>query len=279
MSSKKINDIDFFDRIERLHDSYIQVQTCKNFLADAPSELRKQVGKIQDITNPDSDNNHIFHSLKKVISESHATILIECYTISEQMLKNTKYQILTFDETVDSDIQRFLQFKINPEKFSPNPQVKEISNFFKRYGGNKLFISDAEIYDSMIKKRHRYAHQGICDFDLINLPKIIEFLKYLEFEYRMFVQKNCWIEFFREFNSIDNLGGNMQAKEHNYQSKKKYLQNLVPKLMPLIHEEPNIVTNCLEPVLAMITGTSSYTEISTEVSVKKKQLKNYLGMY
>lgn len=279
MNSKKINDIDFFDRIERLSESYIQVQTCKDFLSDEPTKFREHVGIIQDFAYPDLDVNHIFHSIKKVISESHATILIECYTVSEQMLKNTKYQILTFDETEDSDIQKFLKFKINPEKFSPNPQVKEISNFFKRYGGNKLFISEAEIYDSMIKKRHRYAHQGVCDFDLIYLPKIIEFLKYLEFEYRMFVQKNCWIEFFKVYNSIDNLGGNKQVKQQHYESQKSSLKALIPKMNTLIIDEPNIVTHCLKPILSMITDNRTYEDISKEIQSKRKYFKTYFGTY
>ena len=279
MNSKKINDIDFFDRIESLHDSYIQVQTCKDFLSDAPGELRKQVGIIQNITSPELNENHIFHSLKKIISESQATILIECYTVSEQMLKNTKYQILNFDETEDSDIQKFLKFKIAPDNFSPNPQVSEISKFFKRYDGNKLFISKAEIYDSMIKKRHRYAHQGVCDFDLINLPKMIEFLKYLEFEYRMFLQKTCWIEFFKVINSIENSSSKKQIKEQDYELKKGSLKILVSKMSNLIIEEPNIVTNCLNPILTMITDNRSYEDINKEIQKKKSHYQTYFGTY
>lgn len=279
MNSKTINEIDFYNRIETLQNSYNQVQACKNFLADAPSEIREHIGEIQKITNPDLDDNHMFHSLKKVIADSHATILIECYTISEQMLKNTKYQILNFDETENSEIQKFLEFKINPSKFSPRPKIQEINNFFKRYGGNKLFISKADIYDSMIDKRNRYAHQGICDFDLLTVPKTLEFLKYLEFEYRMFLQKNCWSTFFKEICSIEISGGKREDKEQNYQRKKTILIKEIPKLKKLIQEESNIVTTSLEPIFDMITNNENYKTIYSEFSNKKNYFKSYFETY
>ncbi len=50
---------------------------------------------------------YVFHNVKEAVRKAENTLLIDAYTIVEQMLKNTKYQLLGYDETEKSDYQLF----------------------------------------------------------------------------------------------------------------------------------------------------------------------------
>ena len=183
MESSKINGVDFIDRIEELEKGYKRYIETSNFFSDYPKEIRYALNGI---------SHDSFYGVKKMVKESERSLLIESYTISEQMLKNTKYQLLDFDETRDTDYQNFLRYKLDPTRFSPNPKIQEINKIFMRYRSRKLMLSGLSVYDKMIKERHRYAHTGSYNFNMAELPKIIGVLKYLEFEYRMFLGKTEW---------------------------------------------------------------------------------------
>lgn len=189
MERNKINGVDFIDRIEGLEEGYKRYIETSNFFSDYPNEIRHALNGI----SPNS-----FFGVKKMIKESEKNLLIESYTISEQMLKNTKYQLLNFDETSDEPYQNFLKYKLEPTRFSPNPKTDEINKIFSRYRGRKLMLTYLPIYDKMITERHRYAHIGAYNFKIGDLPKIIGTLKYLEFEYRMFLGKTEWCEFIKK---------------------------------------------------------------------------------
>ena len=207
MERSKSNGVDFIDRIEELEKRYKRYIEISNFFSDYPNEIRHALNGI----SPDS-----FYGVKKMVKESERNLLIESYTISEQMLKNTKYQLLAFDETKDTDYQNFLRYKLEPTRFSPNPKIQEINKMFERYRSRKLMLNSLSVYDKMIKERHKYAHTGSYNFNMAELPKIIGILKYLEFEYRMFLGKTEWC----------NIIGMITDKRKGTRDNKKLLKEL-----------------------------------------------------
>ncbi|MFS9605090.1 hypothetical protein, partial [Klebsiella pneumoniae] len=104
---KKINGFDFTDRIDQLELSYHKIIAAKNFFSDFPSEIRHAISNI-------SDRDGVFQDVRDSVKKAENTLLIDAYTIAEQMLKNTKYQLLGYDDTEKSDLQLFLNHKIDP---------------------------------------------------------------------------------------------------------------------------------------------------------------------
>ncbi|MBC2192614.1 hypothetical protein QJV14_12040 [Listeria cossartiae subsp. cayugensis] len=270
--TNKINDIDFKDRIIELRNNYESSLLINNFFSDVPKSIRGVLKELQTETYPEiKQENKIYHDLRKITKESEKALLIECYTIAEQMLKNAKYQLLSFDETDNSPSQKFLKYKINPEKFSPSPRVSEINSFFKRYGGNKLFISTIEIYDNMIIERHRYAHRGLYAFSIEDIPKIIDILLYLEFEFRMFLDNNEWVKFFTQFYSI-NSNDKKKAQE-KYSLLRKDLISMKQCLINLITNEDIIVFPYVCDLLDAIKSNENYVEVKKVLMESKRKLK------
>lgn len=266
-----INNIDFNDRINQLKIQFQKVLTVKHFFADYPSEIRKALNNI------DPSQPSIVAPIRLIMQNIEHSLLIECYTISEQLLKNSKYDLLDFDISMKSPVQKFLQYKIEPSKFSPNAKVQEINKFFKRYDGNKLFVKNLKIYDDMITCRHKYAHNGVYTFDLSNLPKLIEILNYLEFEYRMFLEKGPWWLLFKYIYSIENKGGNKSDKNIEYQKLKKDILPCVPKVRNIINAEKNFVTDKIYTLLDKIEQDCPYNEICTEFENIRKECDSYIN--
>ncbi|WP_270994642.1 hypothetical protein [Listeria seeligeri] len=272
--TNKINDIDFKDRIIELKSNYESMVLINNFFNDVPKSIRRMLKDLQTETYPEIEQeSKIYHDLRKITKESKKALLIECYTIAEQMLKNAKYQLLNFDETDNSPSQKFLKYKINPEKFSPSPKVSEINTFFKRYGGNKLFISTIEIYDNMIKERHRYAHRGLYTFSIDDIPKIIDILLYLEFEFRMFLDNTDWIKFFNKFYSISFESNNKEKKQVKYSDLRNDLINMKCSLIKLSAEEDVIILPYICELLDAINLDDRYIEVEKVLKRSKEKLK------
>ncbi|EAF5304132.1 hypothetical protein KGE16_001007 [Listeria monocytogenes] len=272
--TNKINDIDFKDRITGLKSIYESIVLIDNFFSDEPKSIREMLKDLQTVTYPEiKQESKIYHDLRKITKESEKALLIECYTIAEQMLKNTKYQLLNFDETDNSPSQKFLRYKINPEKFSPSPKVGEINEFLKRYGGNKLFISTIEIYDNMIKERHRYAHRGLYTFSIDDIPKIIDILFYLEFEFRMFLDNTDWIKFINKFYSINIKPNNKGEKQVKYSDLRNDLISMKPSLIKLIGEEDIIISPVICDLLEAIESNEEYIEVEKVLMKSKGKLK------
>ena len=179
------NEQNFSDRIDRLEKNYREILDTRNFLNDNTTELRQAVSSIK----------MDFSKLRETIKKSEETLLIGCYTIAEQMLKEAKYEILGFDNTSKTNLQKFLNSKIDPMRFSPNAKIERLSNTLGSYIiGNASFgllygksSENLKIYDDMICSRHTYAHKGDYDFDIEKYQSVIETLRYLYFEYSEFL--------------------------------------------------------------------------------------------
>ena len=248
----KINGFDFTDRIDQLELSYHKIIAAKNFFSDFPSEIRHAISNI-------SDRDGVFQDVRDSVKKAENTLLIDAYTIAEQMLKNTKYQFLGYDDTEKSDLQLFLNHKIGPEKFSPNPKIDEVNKFLRRYNSAGLFLNKIPVYDAMIKARHRYAHSGTYQFSIEDVPRIIEVLRYLEFEYRMFLSKGPWFQLFVEIKKHVGTDGTIQQRQTRY-------EKVLPHLVSLSQESAFILSD--EDTLAIKFGLNVISEIrlSSEIS-------------
>ncbi|WP_270281395.1 hypothetical protein, partial [Enterococcus faecalis] len=119
-----------------------------------------------------------FNIAKESIKKSEYSLLIDCYTFSEKLLKNTIYHCLEFKNNSNDYVNNFMFRKLNPEKFSPNPKFKSLNSNFK-FVLNQNF-SKIKSYDSMIQPRHQYAHANIYPLDIKNSEEdLLEVLAYL----------------------------------------------------------------------------------------------------
>lgn len=263
---KYINGIDFIDKINQLQHRYESIQKTKNFLDDYRSEIRSVINEIE---------SGQYFPLSDTIKEAEKSLLIDCYTIAEQMYKQTKYQILNFDNTEKTNYQKFLNNKLDPTKFSPNPRSEEISRFYKRYNSNKLFINKLNIYDDMIKNRHIYAHSGNYQFDISNLNNLINILLYLEFEYRMFHLQNEWVKFFKIINEINS---SKSECEKLFKSKIPLLKNYYSKILAMRMFEKNIVIDNIDEALNCIYSKEpSYKSLEENIkNYKNKIIESFI---
>jgi hypothetical protein len=261
MVSKKIDGIDYLDKIEKLNTKFNDLDKVRNFTDDNTREFRKAIQKI---------DSEIFSPMKNVIRDGEKALLVECYTISEQMMKSTIYQLLNFDISEKSDYQKFLNHKISPEKFSPNAKTSEISKLFKQYGFSPLFLTNLSLYDSMIDARHKYAHKGTYQFSYSDIPKLVEILKYLEFEYRMFLAKNEWGTFQNLFNSCLKNGEKSVQSQQNYEDDINNLKRLSSKIIEIVRVEENILTQKFQVILNAVNSDEKYVEVCKKI----KNLKN-----
>ncbi|TCD45950.1 hypothetical protein D3X11_00210 [Streptococcus sp. X16XC17] len=262
MTLKIIHGIDFVEQINALEKKYNNVVTAKNFLDDNRSEFRRAILSISDERN--SEN---YFAISESIKETERSLLIRCYTIAEQLLKETKYQLLGYDNLDRTDYQTVLEYKLEPNKFSPNPKFDEINKFFKRYHSNKLFLKKLELYDNMISDRHRYAHKGEFTFDISNVPKIKEVLLYLEFEYRMFLQKSSYCRLLKILNSVSSMKGNMQVKQASFTNNRIEICGLILEVIELLRNE-NCVIKDFSDVLSEISAEENFAII-------QQKLENY----
>ena len=166
-------------------------------------KLKEKHKKVEEILNSRSDNREYFRnisqqlsvdfeSLNDCIDSYEFSLLISCYTISEQLLKNFIYHILEKDGNSNEYIDLFINKKIDPEKFSPSVLTNKIKEQIEVFCANyKLIISedheDFRIYNNMIKARHQYAHANHYPFEFQNYTICIRVIEYLSFEYRIFI--------------------------------------------------------------------------------------------
>lgn len=269
MMLQKINGINFVEQIRDVENTYKDIVKAKNFLDDNRSQFRKAVREI-------SGDDSIYHAISASMKEAEKNLLISCYTISEQMFKETKYQLLDFDVLNHTRLQNFLNYKLDPEKFSPNPKCDEINKFFRRYNSNKLFLNDLEIYDNMIKSRHRYAHKGVFQFNIVNLPKLIDILLYLEFEYRMFLSRDPWCIFLTEINKIISEGGNRDQKQEKFEKICCELKLLIPKILITLSLSENIVCE-LKDTLTELKDQNEFVVFENKLRIAKDNIKKKIS--
>lgn len=177
----KIYDFDTEDEMAKIESSLLNVELLKNSFADNTSKYRKL---SQDI-------NLDFRVLSNCIESYEMALLIGVYTYAEQLVKNFYYELLEKDRTNNISINKFVDTKLDVEKFSPNVKYGELEKSIK-----KELVPDFEFilkqerseiskYNDTIKDRHRYAHRGIYQSDIEQYKDVINAEKYITSELLM----------------------------------------------------------------------------------------------
>ncbi|WP_455060832.1 hypothetical protein [Parvimonas micra] len=174
--------------------------------------IRENLQTLKLISNGLSDKRSIFldfakglsiemSKFRKYIEKGEATLVIDCYTYAERLLKNTLYEVLEFEKNENLYVNKFLQKKISRKKFSPNVKFESFSNELSSYNVEFKFIIGknyriVKIYDEMVESRHKYAHANSIPQGLEATEDVLVFLEYLAWEC------NRYIEYYNEPNNI-----------------------------------------------------------------------------
>ncbi len=176
--------------------------------------IRENLKTLNLISNGLSENRSLFlefskglsiemSKFRKYIEKGEATLVIDCYTYAERLLKNTIYEVLEFEKNDNSYINEFLGIKINRKKFSPNVKFEKFSNELSLYNKEFKFVIGknhrrVKIYNEMVDSRHKYAHANRIPQGLEATEDVIIFLEYLAWEC------NRYIEYYKVTNKIQN---------------------------------------------------------------------------
>lgn len=182
MDGFMIYDLDEKESFENLKYQYQQVKNLLILRSENREVLRKACCRIFKIDYEDLDN---------CISSFEQSLLISCYTLSEQLLKNFIYQLLTKDSNSNTHVDKFINIKLDINKFSPNPKFCEIKKELNSFLKYDFYLSQKnpliKSYDEMIDSRHSYAHANSYIYNFKSFPEVIEALEYLIFEYNLFL--------------------------------------------------------------------------------------------
>lgn len=171
------------ESLESLKQNFEKIERLNNSISDSTLKYR-------DFFN---DLGIGFSIVKEIVTKAENSLLIECYTFSERLLKNTVYQCLNFDGSENEHINYFMRNKINPVKFSPNVTFQEFEKELSSLSGGEFkFVlsksnSSVKIYDEMVKSRHRYAHANEYPIKYQDYRDSIYILEYLTCECNLFL--------------------------------------------------------------------------------------------
>lgn len=174
------------ERLKEVKQIYDQVKQIKVSLADHRDKYRA----FSTSANIDS------LALQNCCDQFEYTLLIACYTYSEQLYKNFFYEMIKKDMSNNDHLNNFIESKVPKQRFVPNVDTKEIEKSINKELNKNikfkfLLRPDNDLvkkYNEMVKSRHRYAHKGIYDFNFNNFESVICFLEYLQLEFKLIVE-------------------------------------------------------------------------------------------
>lgn len=178
-----IYEFDYEETLQEIKENFLKIIDLSNSLADNTSKYREFYTGV----------GLEFSVAKESIKKAEYSLLIDCYTYSERLLKNTVYHCLEFKSNNNRHINSFISKKLDPEKFSPSPKFKDFEEELNSLNGGFKFLlsvnfSKVEIYNSMINSRHRYAHSNVYPVDIRKSKNdLLEILEYLSWECNMFL--------------------------------------------------------------------------------------------
>lgn len=167
------------ERLENIKELYQQIIEINNSL----SEKRAKYRKVANILKID------YFILERSFKEFEHSLLISCYTFSEQLIKNYFYLLLNKGKHENLYLNNFLESKISNSKFSPNVTFQKIKKLFREdlnlefdfmINIDKNLINK---YDELVSSRNRYAHSGTYDFDFNNFEDVINMLEFLRTDF------------------------------------------------------------------------------------------------
>ncbi|MDB7100127.1 hypothetical protein [Enterococcus mundtii] len=195
-----IFEFDIEENLNILKENIRKIESLNDSLSDFPTKYREFYREL----------NLDFSEAKEVIKKSEFALLIECYTFSERLLKNTIYHCLEYDKSNNKHINAFMKKKIKPDNFSPNVMFNNFEDELRSLENSnkyKFLIKKnnirVKIYDEMIKSRHRYAHSNEYPMNYNDYKEIVLVLEYLSWECNLFVYHlDKRIEMLAEYNII-----------------------------------------------------------------------------
>ncbi len=186
--------------------------------------LNEQIGHLKNIQESIAEkrdkyrefsrlNNIDFNSLYSCCKMYERSVLIDVYTLSEQLVKNSYYQLIDKDGYNNDCLKRFINEKVNPNKFSPNVLYttieksisKELSEKFKFiYNKNN---DEVQSYNNMVQARHIYAHSGNYLFDNEKFEDVVKVIDYMHMEFSILICEGNLFRFnfqedFRKLNTL-----------------------------------------------------------------------------
>lgn len=165
--------------LEEIRINYQSIKEIKNKLADHRDKFRGFCNEI------DLEKDILFDC----IDMYERTLLINCYTYSEQLAKSLIYHLLNKGNNSNIYIERFIDRKINPKRYSPNVLFENlqatVNDVYKEFKFILNDISQIKFYDELIKNRHIYAHKGSYIFDFNKFEEVIDMLEYITFEFKL----------------------------------------------------------------------------------------------
>lgn len=180
-----IADLNYDERIEKLKRDIKYVKSIKNALSQSRSEFRRFSQNI-DLS---------FKALMHCFDSYERTVLIDAYTLSEQLIKNSYYYLLEKDLS-SQYLKQFLNSKLPREKFSPNVKYSEIiKNMKSDLKPNFSFLigeenDNVKSYNELINERHRYAHTGNYLFQFERIDEAVVTIEYLYKEFELIINRD-----------------------------------------------------------------------------------------
>lgn len=195
-----IHELDVEIRLEQIESNYANLIVILDSIAENRSDYRSFADGIG------ISQNVLLESCKAY----ERTLLIDCYTFSEQLLKNLYYALVEKDSYNNGYLKKFINFKIPIDGFSPNVNFKkmEVALGKELLDGFKFILTanvdEIKSYNTMVKARHTYAHGGTYSFDNDLYEEVIKALKYIVFEFCMLMDRKLdkRISFQNEYKSI-----------------------------------------------------------------------------
>lgn len=176
----KIYDLDYDQRIEKIKRDIDFVKQLNNSVSESRSKYKEFADEI----------GISFDALDTCVKSFEKTVLIDAYTLSEQLIKNTYYYLL-YDNENSSYVNTFINKKIPKEKFSPNVKYEEmqkgirndlIPEFSFSIGKDNDCIKS---YDILVGERHTYAHTGFYQYDFEKIDDVVKAIEYFYNEFEL----------------------------------------------------------------------------------------------
>lgn len=163
--------------ISELYDKNKEIDEVLNFVSDKAIVIRRIMKIIEK--NP--------RYYEKILDAMQQDLLINCYAVSEKMLKEFIYYLIDFEKHDNSYLNQFLEEKVSRSKFSPDVRFEGIKKEVKKYFGKHLFIfedtkQELKSYNNLINGRHTYAHNSSFKMEFEDFKEAIKAIEYIYFE-------------------------------------------------------------------------------------------------
>ncbi len=218
-----IGDYEATSILNKIKENHLSIKEIRESLIDQRVKYREfaQIIGLDELT------------LTLFIPKIEETLLIQIYTLSEQLTKNFYYHLLGSNCV---HVDNFVKSKIPDSKFSPNVNFKEIQKAIKQdlISDFRFMLSDSndivKSYNNLVDTRHRYAHKGEYTFEFDKFIDCIKVVEYILFEYKMYIDFGHNLMIQSEFNvlkmNIENIYKKIKNLDYNNDKQLKKVKDI-----------------------------------------------------